>query len=121
MEERFGGYASAVQANTARVQLGIDQRDFQPQIGGEKGGGVASRPSADDCDAHVISFGHYSLSTTKGTKVHEVKHRNPVFLCGPLCPLWFFFHPWTDSKNGCSNASAIQRRKRAASAPSISR
>src|SRR5437667_1820186 len=30
-------------------------------------------------------------------------------------------HPCTDSKNGCSNASAIQRRKRAASAPSISR
>ena len=30
-------------------------------------------------------------------------------------------YPCTDSKNGCSNASAIQRRKRAASAPSINR
>src|SRR5438552_10105328 len=30
-------------------------------------------------------------------------------------------HPCTESKNGCSKASAIQRRKRAASAPSISR
>jgi hypothetical protein len=30
-------------------------------------------------------------------------------------------HPWTDNRNGCSNASAIQRRKRAASAPSIRR
>ena len=30
-------------------------------------------------------------------------------------------YPCTDSKNGCSNASAIHRRKRAASAPSINR
>src|SRR5215469_2344820 len=30
-------------------------------------------------------------------------------------------YPCTDSKNGCSKASAIQRKKRAASAPSMSR
>jgi len=30
-------------------------------------------------------------------------------------------YPCTESKNGCSNASAIQRKKRAASAPSINR
>src|SRR6266849_1735102 len=31
------------------------------------------------------------------------------------------FYPCTESRNGCSNASAIQRRNRAASAPSINR
>ena len=31
------------------------------------------------------------------------------------------FYPCTDSKNGCSNASATQRKNRAASAPSINR
>src|SRR5882724_8510074 len=34
---------------------------------------------------------------------------------------FFRFYPCTESRKGCSNASAIQRRKRAASAPSIKR
>ncbi len=56
-------------------------------------------------------------ATTKVTKASILD-----FLSGPSCPCWFtFFYPCTDSRNGCSNASAIQRRKRAASAPSIKR
>src|SRR5579864_8020849 len=58
--------------------------------------------------------------TTKATRVHEGKLLN----CFLRVPSAFFVHafltyPCTESKNGCSNASAIQRRKRAASAPSI--
>src|ERR1700757_4247935 len=64
------------------------------------------------------------LSTTKGTKVHEETQAPHGF---PSCNFVSFvvqdfdFHPCTESRKGCSNASEIQRRKRAASAPSINR
>jgi hypothetical protein len=70
----------------------------------------------------MSSFGHVP------TAIMELAH-SPRFAqddghralnwVGTYCAA--IFYPCTDNKNGCSNASAIQRRKRAASAPSINR
>ena len=48
VQQRLRRNAAAVDADAARVRLGIDERDAQPEIGGEERRGVASRPAADD-------------------------------------------------------------------------
>ncbi len=42
--------ASAVKADSARIQLWIDQCDGHAEIGGEKCGGVSTRTAANDCN-----------------------------------------------------------------------
>src|ERR1700730_4443357 len=64
--------------------------------------------------------------TTGDTEEHRVTRFQVFPLCFSVSSVvhdldFDLIYPWTDSKNGCSKASAIQRRKRAASAPSIRR
>ena len=48
MQQRFGGDAAAVQADTARVDFGIDQGDCKPQFDGPEGRGIAARTGTYD-------------------------------------------------------------------------
>ena len=40
--------AAAQQAGAAEPRIGLDDRDFQPQVGGQERGRVAARPAAED-------------------------------------------------------------------------
>ena len=53
VQQGFRRNAAAVEADSARIRFGIDQRDFHAQIGGEKCRGVATRPAAHDCNVQV--------------------------------------------------------------------
>ena len=44
----FDGNAAAIDADAAGIGFRIDERDAEPEIGGEKRGGVAAGPAADD-------------------------------------------------------------------------
>ena len=48
VQQRLRRNAAAIDADAAGVHLGIDERDAQPEVGGEKRGGVAAGPAADD-------------------------------------------------------------------------
>ena len=44
----FDGNAAAIDADAAGIGFGIDERDAQAEIGGEKRGRVPAGPAADD-------------------------------------------------------------------------
>src|SRR5207248_4866136 len=58
MQQRFGRDASAIQTYPARVDFGIDERDFHAEIGGEKGCSVSARSAAHDCNAQISVISH---------------------------------------------------------------
>jgi hypothetical protein len=100
VQQGFRGDTSTVEADAAGIGFRIDERDSHAEVSGKKCCGVSAGTGTDHCDVKVWSVSHQKPLTTEDTGE--------------------FVHPCTDNKNGCSKASAIQRRKRAASAPSIS-
>ncbi len=48
VQQRLRRNAAPIDADPAGVDLGVDERHAQPEIRGEKGGGVAAWPAADD-------------------------------------------------------------------------
>ena len=46
VQQRFRRNAASVQANAARIQLRVDERNLHSQVGSEKRGSVASWPGA---------------------------------------------------------------------------
>ena len=66
MEQRLGRNAAAIDAHAAGVHFGIDERDAEPEIGGEKRGRVpAGPPPTTTSCTDVISHG------TAGPRRHQ--------------------------------------------------
>ena len=139
MQQCLRGNAATIETHAAGINFGVDQRDLHAKISGKKGSSVAARSSADYSDAQLS--GSFIGRLVQGF-VHEISVRHPEaprfyqrgegspasrLPCGlETARLQIIAdgsrrYPWTESRKGCSNASATQRRKRAASAPSISR
>ncbi len=53
VQQGFRRNAAAVETDSARIRFRIDQRDFQPEIGGQKCRGITTRPAAHHCDMQV--------------------------------------------------------------------
>src|ERR1700691_3887182 len=115
VQQGFRGDAAAVEADASGGEFGIDQGDGHAQIGGEGCSGVASGAAADYGDVQVWSLRHEALqpqrlSTTKGTKVHEVKPINAM-----ICSLLLIPEPTEEMvvrKLRRSIAGSVRHRRR---------
>ncbi len=58
VKQRLGRNAAAIDADAAGIRFRIDQRDAEPEIGGQKGGGIAPGAGADDDE---LNGGHSEL------------------------------------------------------------
>src|SRR2546426_903363 len=143
VQQRFRRDASDVHADAAGVGIGIDERGGETEIGGEKRGGVAAGSGADNRDLdgdHVLSDrSSRTHETTKPRKPQKHESQSKVFFVVSWFRGFVFswsrgrvtksvevgtiggLYPWSANRNGCSSASATQRRKRMPSAPSITR
>jgi hypothetical protein len=50
VQERFGGNASAIEANASETLVALDEDDFFAEVCGVEGRGVSSGAGADDDD-----------------------------------------------------------------------
>ena len=53
VQQRFGRNAAAIEAHAAGIDFGIDQRGGETEIRGQKRGGVAAGPAANDDNLNV--------------------------------------------------------------------
>ena len=85
--------AAAVEADAARVQLGIDEGDGHAEIGGEECSGVSTGTAADYCNIEglIVRHGAFNHKGHEGTrrKTDSKFERVSGFLREPLCPSWF--------------------------------
>ena len=60
VQQRLRRNAAAIEADAARVLLGIDERDLHPEVGGIERRRVSAGAGADDCNAcrHIRFHSH---------------------------------------------------------------
>jgi alpha-tubulin suppressor-like RCC1 family protein len=80
MEQRLRRNASAVEADSARIHLRIDQRGVHAEIGGEKCGGVSSRTAANDGNVQWWGFSHVGKQVSKFQRFQSFN----ITVSGPL-------------------------------------
>ena len=94
VQQRLRRNAAAIEADAAGVLLLVDERHLHAEIGGVEGGRVAARSRAEDRNLRRFASAISRIATASAQE---------------------------DSRKGCSIASTTQRRKRIASAPSMTR
>ena len=58
VQQGLGGDATAVETDAAGIDLGIDECDFQAEVGSQERSRIPARASADDGNAHARLVDH---------------------------------------------------------------
>ena len=107
LEQRLGGNASPQQAGAAQGLLLLDDRDFEPQLGGADGGHIPAGAGADD---HDVIFVWHSVISCKarpraGSCVHRFSDDSGTNWVAPDCGAGSAGIPAGASASGSSRAT----------------